>query len=86
VAVFHLVERSEIDFQFDRPIRFVDLEGAGPLLVDPTTIAKQYRQAVQNWLEQLRIVFRDSAVDYHRVGIEENYADVLARFLLARKR
>jgi hypothetical protein len=86
VAVFHLVERSEIDFQFDRPIRFVDLEGAGPLLVDPTTIAKQYRQAVQNWLEQLRVVFRDSAVDYHRVGIEENYADVLARFLLARKK
>lgn len=86
VAVFHLVERSEIDFQFDRPIRFVDLEGAGPLLVDPTTIAKQYRQAVQNWLEQLRVVFRDSAVDYHRVGIEENYAEVLARFLLARKK
>jgi hypothetical protein len=34
----------------------------------------------------LRVVFRDSAVDYHRVGIEENYADVLARFLLARKK
>jgi uncharacterized protein (DUF58 family) len=86
VAMFHLVEQSEIDFQFDRPIRFVDLEGAGPLLVDPTTIAKQYRQAVQIWLENLRVVFRDSAVDYHRVSIEENYADVLARFLLARKK
>ncbi len=86
VAVFHLIEQNEIDFQFDRPIRFLDLEGAGPLLVDPTTIAKQYRQAVQIWLEDLRKIFRTSAVDYHRVGIEENYADVLARFLLARKK
>jgi uncharacterized protein (DUF58 family) len=86
VAVFHLIEQNEIDFQFDRPIRFVDLEGAGPLLVDPTTIARQYREAVQNWLEQLRVVFRDTATDYHRVSINENYADVLARFLLARKK
>jgi uncharacterized protein (DUF58 family) len=86
VAVFHLMEQNEIDFEFDRPIRFVDLEGAGPLLVDPTTIARQYRQAVQSWLESLRVIFRDSAVDYHRVEISENYADVLARFLLARKR
>jgi uncharacterized protein (DUF58 family) len=86
VAVFHLIEENEINFQFDRPMRFVDLEGAGPMLIDPTTIAKQYRQAVQMWLAELRRIFRDSEVDYHRVGIEENYADVLARFLLARKR
>ncbi|MCA9065984.1 MAG: DUF58 domain-containing protein, partial [Planctomycetaceae bacterium] len=86
VAVFHLLEQNEIDFQFDRPVRFVDLEGAGPMLVDPTTIAKQYRKAVQDWLESLKRMVRDTAIDYHRVSIDENYADVLARFLLARKR
>ena len=86
VAVFHLIEQNEIDFEFDRPMRFVDFEGAGPMLIDPTTIARQYRQAVQTWLANLRHIFRDSVVDYHRVGIAENYADVLARFLLARKR
>ena len=86
VAVFHLVERNEIEFEFDRPMRFIDLEGGGPLLVDPTMIARQYRQAVATWLEQLRVVFREAAVDAHRVDISENYADVLARFLLARKR
>ncbi|MCP4783421.1 MAG: DUF58 domain-containing protein [Fuerstiella sp.] len=86
VAVFHLLEKSEIDFSFDRPVRFVDLEGAAPLLVDPTTIARQYRSAVQTYLADLKKIVRDSAVDYHRVSIEEHYAEVLARFLLARKR
>lgn len=86
VAVFHLLEQREIAFDFDRPVRFVDLEGAPPMLVDPTTIAKQYRQAVQTYLEDLKKIVRDSAVDYHRVSIEENYAEVLARFLLARKK
>jgi len=86
VCVFHLLEQAEIDFEFDRPVKFVDLEGGGPLLVDPTTIAKQYRQAVQTYLADLKKIVRDSAVDYHRVSIEEHYAEPLTRFLLARKR
>ena len=86
VVVFHLLEQSEIDFEFDRPVRFVDLEGGGPLLVDPTTIAKQYRRAVQEYLEQMKNIIRDTEVDYHRVSIAEHYAEPLSRFLLARKR
>ncbi len=86
VAVFHLLEQNEIDFQFDRPMRFQDLEGVPPMLIDPTTIAKQYREAVQIYLEEIKLMMRDSAVDYRRVGIEQHYAEVLANFLLARKK
>ncbi|MDB4802598.1 VWA domain-containing protein, partial [bacterium] len=86
VAVFHLLEQNEIDFQFDRPVRFVDLEGAAPMLVDPTTIAKQYRAAVQQYLESLNQIMKDSVVDYRRVGIEQDHGEVLANFLLARKK
>lgn len=86
VAVFHLLEQSEIDFNFDRPVRFVDLEGAPPMLVDPTMIAKQYRAAVQQYLAEIRQIMKDSAIDYRRVSLEEDYGEVLARFLLARKK
>ncbi len=86
VAVLHLLEQAEVDFEFDRPVRFVDLEGGAPFLADPSLIAKQYRNAVAKYLEELRIVVRDAAVDYHRVSVEEHYGDVLARFLLGRAR
>lgn len=86
VAVFHLLEQNELEFQFDRPVRFVDREGAPPLLIDPVSIAREYRQAVQDYLTQLRHITRDSAVDYRRVSLQDNYADVLAQFLLARRR
>jgi hypothetical protein len=86
VVVFHLLERNELAFEFDRPIRFVDLEGAPPMLVDPTIIARQYRDAVSVWQESLRILFRDTSVDYHKVNIDEHFGEVLVRFLLARKR
>ena len=84
VALFHLVDQIEIDFEFDRPIRFLDLEGGGPVLADPTTIARQYRQAMANYLDEIQTIMRDATVDYHRVGTHEDYGDVLARFLLAR--
>ena len=84
VAVFYLLAQSEIDF--DRPVRFVDLQGAAPLLVDPITIARQHRSAVQPYLAEMKKIVRDSAVDYDRVSIEEHYAEVLARLLPARKR
>ncbi|MCA9112123.1 MAG: DUF58 domain-containing protein [Planctomycetaceae bacterium] len=83
-SVFHLLERREIDFEFDRPIRFVDLEGGASILADPTMIAQQYRTALHNYLENLTEVVREARVDYHRVALEEPYGDVLARFLLSR--
>jgi uncharacterized protein (DUF58 family) len=84
VAVFHLLEQAELQFEFDRPIRFVDLEGGASILADPNLIAKQYRSALQNYFDGLKTVIRDARVDYQRVGLEEPYDKILAQFLLAR--
>lgn len=84
VAVFHLLERSELEFQFNRPMRFVDMEGGEPVLADPTIIAAQYQRALETYLESMNEVIRDTEIDYHRIRIDENYGDVLARFLLGR--
>ena len=84
VVVFHLLERSELEFQFDRPMRFVDMEGGEPVLADPTIIATQYQHALNTYLESMNEVIRDTEIDYHRIRIDENYGDVLARFLLGR--
>ena len=52
VAVFHLVDQLEIDFDFDRPIRFVDMEGGGSLITEPDLIADEYRAIVASYLER----------------------------------
>ena len=84
VAVFHLLEQAELDFEFDRPTSFVDLEGGAPILADPNLIASQYRKAITQYLEEIRLVMRDAVVDYHRVSIDQPYDDILAKFLLSR--
>ena len=84
VAVFHLLDQSELVLAFDRPMRFVDMEGGEPVLADPTLIGEQYQRALETYLESMDSVVRDTEVDYHRICIHENYDDVLARFLLGR--
>jgi uncharacterized protein (DUF58 family) len=84
VAVFHLMEQNELDFEFDRPTRFVDMEGGEPILADPTIIGEQYRRALEVYLESMNEVIQDTEIDYHRICIDEDYGDVLARFLLGR--
>ena len=84
VAVFHLLEQSELALEFDRPMRFVDMEGGEPVLADPTIIGPQYQRALEMYLESMNAVIHETEVDYHRVRINESYDDVLARFLLGR--
>ena len=85
VSVFHLLDDSEIAFEFDRPTRFLDMEGGEPITADPTLMGKQYKTAMTGYLDDLRTVMRKAAVDYHRVSIQDPVAEVLARFLVRRR-
>jgi uncharacterized protein (DUF58 family) len=84
VAVFHLLESAELDFHFDRPTRFLDLEGGAAVLVEPSAIRRQYDAALREYLTGLDQAVREAAIDYHRVRVNDSHGDVLARFLLGR--
>ncbi len=84
VAAFHLLDQRELNFDFDRPARFIDMEGGDPVLADPSLIARNYREAVRRYIAELDEVVRATGVDYHRVRLHESYEEALARFLLAR--
>lgn len=86
VAAFHLLDPRELDFAFRRPVRFVDLEGGPSIFAEPNEIADRYQKALGGYLAGLKEVVLESAVDYHRVGLDEDYEAVLMRFLVGRAR
>jgi hypothetical protein len=86
VAVFHLLDPLELDFDYRRPMRFVDLEGGTSIFAEPNAIAERYLTAVRQYLERLKQIVLESAVDYHRVTLSDDYEQVLARFLTGRTR
>jgi uncharacterized protein (DUF58 family) len=86
VAVFHLLDPRELNFSFRRPMRFLDMEGGPSLFAEPNEIADRYRKSLTGYLDQLYGFVLESAVDYHRVTIDEDYEQVLMRFLVGRTR
>lgn len=84
LAVFHLLDRMELDFKFDRPIRFVDMETSASVVAEPGLIFPRYRAALDQYLDTMRKGCREFKVDYRLVTTDQNYEKVLADFLLAR--
>ncbi len=84
LVAFHLLDPQEIDFNFDQPAHFVDLEGGEAIFADPTLIAQNYRLAVRKYLDEMSEMMAASGVDYHRVSLHQSYEEVLTRCLLGR--
>jgi uncharacterized protein (DUF58 family) len=84
VAVFHLLDPQELEFNFRRPMRFLDMEGGPSIFAEPTDIADRYDKALQQYLRELKQAVLESAVDYQRVSLDDDYEQALVRFLLGR--
>ncbi len=84
VAVFHLLDPQELGFEFRRPTRFVDMEGGTSIFAEPTEIVDRYQKALHTYLDQIKSIVLESAIDYHRISVDEAYEQVLLRFLAGR--
>jgi uncharacterized protein (DUF58 family) len=84
LAVFQLLDRAELDFQFDRPLRFVDLESSVSIVTEPSSIRDEYLRQFGQFLERLRGGCNEFGVDYRQVVTDQDYERVLADFLIER--
>lgn len=84
LVVFHLLDRQEIQFDFDRPIRFVDMETGQGMITDPSTVRNGYQDALKTYLDAMQKGCREFGVDYHRVITDVEYERVLSAFMLQR--
>ena len=86
LAAFHLLDPQEVKFEFQRPMRFMDMEGGTAIFAEASEIAERYLTAMTNYLNALDKVILQTSVDYHQVSIDEPYEKCLMRFLVRRAR
>lgn len=86
VAIFHLLDRQELDFAFNRPTRFLDMEGEEHIFADPNDVSDRYHTALRDYLQAVQAMMLETAVDYRRVVLDEDYEKVLSEFLIRRTR
>jgi len=86
LAIFHLLDRAELKFDFTHPTRFVDLETQSALLAEPEIIRARYFEELNRYLEQLKTGCREFKTEYRRVVTDEPYEQIVSRFLVERSR
>ncbi len=84
IAIFHLLDSTEVDFDFDQPMKFIDLEDGSSTLSDPILVGDNYRQVVANYLADLHQLVRATGIDYRRIDQRSDVAEELAGFLNSR--
>jgi uncharacterized protein (DUF58 family) len=84
LVMFQLLDRMEMDFQFDRPVRFNDLESSYNLVTEPNTIRDEYLAQLHRHLKRLKEGCNQFNADYRQVILDQDYEKLLADFLSER--
>lgn len=83
-TAFQLIDRDESEFRFDKATRFVDPEGGGAVLADPSMVAERYLAAWRRHRAALEALALAADVDLRETFLDDDLAEVVSSFLLAR--
>ena len=86
LVVFHLLDRMELDFPFDRPIRFVDLETSTSLVTEPAVVRGEYMKQLESYLALLQAGCHEFKADYRRALTDQSCEKLVGDFLVERAR
>lgn len=64
VIVFHLLDRDELEFPFEKPSLFRDMEEDIKLLTDPRSIRSAYLKTIHSLIENYRVSCASTLIDY----------------------
>ena len=84
VVLFHIMDRQEVDFIFDRPTRFIDLEGGSSILTEPSIIRDEYLKQLSNHVEEIKKICAETQSSYYETITDLKVDDTLRKFSFER--
>ena len=84
VLVFHLLDRDEVEFPFERMTMFDGMENMPELLVDPRSLKEAYLEEIEAFQAKIRKGCLGQRIDYVRLVNDQPLDVVLSSFLAAR--
>jgi uncharacterized protein (DUF58 family) len=85
VIVLHVMHRDELELPFDRLTRFEGMEDDSRLMVDPPAIQASYKEVVDSWRDEVRLICHRRGADYQLLDTAQPLELTLAGYLGARK-
>jgi uncharacterized protein (DUF58 family) len=86
VIVFHVLDRDERQFPFERATRFEDLETHDEVTAVPAMVREHYLQRMQDLVERYQRDLGAAGIDYHLLETSEPIEHALLAYLSTRSR
>ena len=86
LVVFHILDRMELDFPFDRPVRFVDLETSTSLVTEPAVVRPEYLNQLASYLALMKSGCHEFKADYRQAVTDQDCEKLVGDFLVERAR
>ena len=84
VILFHIIDRQEVEFLFDRPTRFIDLEGGPSLLTEPSIIRDEYLKQMRIHLEEIKKICAETQSSHYETVTDSSIDEALKDFSFER--
>lgn len=84
IVVFHVLDRDEVEFPFERMTLFEGLEQLPELLCDPKALRDAYLAEIEGFADTIRKSCLQQRIDYVRVVDDQPLDVVLTSYLSAR--
>jgi uncharacterized protein (DUF58 family) len=84
VVVFHVLDRDEVQFPFERMTLFLGLEQMPELLVEPRSLREAYLAEIEAFVDTIRKGCLQQRIDYVRLTTEQPLDVVLSSYLASR--
>jgi uncharacterized protein (DUF58 family) len=81
VIVFHVQDATELEFSFEGPALFKDLETGEEMEIDPASIRATYLQQMQELCAFYRKGLSEAGIDYHLINTRQSYDQALSAYL-----
>ncbi len=86
MIVFHVLDRAEIEFPFETPAEYQDMESGEAIPVLPDRLRERYRELVAEHIETLGRILRRDRIDYVLMDTSRPLDHALFAYLSMRQR
>ncbi len=86
VVVFHVLDPAELNFDFDSPALFQDIETGRNMYINPSDAQTSYKRMLDNHLAKAKSTCQNLGIDYHLFPTDRPFDLALLDFLQDRMR
>ena len=86
VIVFHILDRKELEFNFNTRTKFIDMESGEEIVTEPWHIQSDYKRLITNLQSNYKKECREHLIDYVPVFTDQSLDISITEYLNKRKK